>query len=260
METKAGSNDRAQLADSTYLADARKMFVEHGTGPLAQVFGLVIFNFERIDDELLNSEEYKALPEHVKQHITGKNVPAREWILHAPPPPPFIDQTKTYMPFASALMCPQSTGTVTLASANPHDPPICDPKILEHPFDLLNFKIGTRRLLKLVNSEGFAKRNVGQVLGPKSDSDEDIMEYVKTPGVMGTMWHMSSTAKMGLGDDEMACVDTHFRVKGLEGLRIADMSVTPNVLNCHVQAVAYTVGESAAERLIEQYELNKSVF
>lgn len=91
-------------------------------------------------------------------------------------------------------------------------------------------------------------------MAPKSMSDEDIMEYARE--TTATTWHMSCTAKMGKPDDEMAVVDTHFRVKGLVGLRVADMSVTPFLPNCHTMAVAYQIGEMAAERLVAEYDLN----
>jgi hypothetical protein len=56
-------------------------------------------------------------------------------------------------------------------------------------------------------------------------------------------------------DDATRVVDSHFRVNGIESLRIADMSVTPFLLSCHLQAPAYCIGASCAERLVEQYSL-----
>ena len=61
---------------------------------------------------------------------------------------------------------------------------------------------------------------------------------------------------MGLPDDPDAVVDTHFRVKGLQGLRVVDMSVAPFVPNCHTVAWAYQIGEMGAERLVEEYGLS----
>lgn len=105
-----------------------------------------------------------------------------------------------------------------------------------------------------MTSPSLAKDTVSTLMAPKSMSDEDIMEYARE--TTATTWHMSCTAKMGKPNDELAVVDTHFRVKGLVGLRVADMSVTPFLPNCHIMAVAYQIGEMAAERLISEYDLN----
>jgi choline dehydrogenase-like flavoprotein len=67
--------------------------------------------------------------------------------------------------------------------------------------------------------------------------------------------HMCGTAKMGPESDEMSVVDTSFRVHGLKGLRVADMSVTPFAPNAHTMAPAYQIGEMCAERLVAQYGL-----
>jgi choline dehydrogenase-like flavoprotein len=66
---------------------------------------------------------------------------------------------------------------------------------------------------------------------------------------------MTGTAKMGKVGDKDAAVDNGFRVFGVEGLRVADMSVVPVLTNNHTQATAYVVGATAAEVLIKEYGL-----
>ena len=68
------------------------------------------------------------------------------------------------------------------------------------------------------------------------------------------MWHMCGTVKMGKPDDVNACVDEDCRVRGVQGLRVVDMSIVPSVPNAHTQAVAYVVGATAAEKLIAEYQ------
>ncbi|KAF2099216.1 alcohol oxidase [Rhizodiscina lignyota] len=254
LQIRDDLNDLSQLADQAFAEAAKKQFIESGTGAYAQAYGIVIMAFNNATEELLSSPEFKALPPDVQAHICKRNVPVIEWINLAPPVPPAFDQTKTYLPACQVLMSTQSRGTVTLASANPDDAPICDPKIMTHPFDLLNYKLGMKALLKVLRSDAFARNTMSWVLAPRSDSHEDIMDHCAQ--TIATAWHMSCTAKMGRADDEMSCVDTDFMVRGLEGLRVADMSVTPFVFNCHVQSVAYTIGETAAERLIAEYALD----
>lgn len=67
---------------------------------------------------------------------------------------------------------------------------------------------------------------------------------------------MSCTAAMGTNEKE-AVVDSRFKVFGVEGLRVVDMSVTPFVINAHTQSVAYILGELGAEVLAEDYGLGE---
>lgn len=67
---------------------------------------------------------------------------------------------------------------------------------------------------------------------------------------------MSCTAAMGQNEEE-AVVDSRFRVFGVEGLRVIDMSVTPFVINAHTQSVAYILGELGAEVLAEDHRLGE---
>jgi choline dehydrogenase-like flavoprotein len=61
--------------------------------------------------------------------------------------------------------------------------------------------------------------------GPKSESREDLEAYSEEQTMMA--WHASGTVKMGKKGDESACVDSEFKVNGLERLRVVDMSVAP---------------------------------
>lgn len=77
---------------------------------------------------------------------------------------------------------------------------------------------------------------------------------------------MCGTVKMGKPAEPDTCVDKDFRLAGLQGLRVVDMSVAPlmskwvlllhslvtltmfdGVNSAHTQAVAYVIGETAAE-------------
>ena len=73
----------------------------------------------------------------------------------------------------------------------------------------------------------------------------------------GTVWHASGTCKMGKEGDEEAVVDKTFRVRGVEGLRVVDMSVAPVVTNNHSQATAYLIAQKAAEKMVQEYGLDR---
>ncbi|KAI4086119.1 MAG: hypothetical protein LQ344_007832 [Seirophora lacunosa] len=58
---------------------------------------------------------------------------------------------------------------------------------------------------------------------------------------------------MGKAEDEGTCVDTSFKVVGLEGLRVVDMSVAPFLPSAHTQAVAYQIAQTASEKMVGEY-------
>ena len=64
-------------------------------------------------------------------------------------------------------------------------------------------------------------------------------------------YHPSSTCAMGPDGDKNAVLDSRLRVRGVRGLRVADVSSIPRVNNGHTQMVAYGVGEGAAEMIKE---------
>ena len=84
---------------------------------------------------------------------------------------------------------------------------------------------------------------------PASDSDDDVLDYWSKNAT--STWHPSCTVKMG--NDEEACVGSDFRLRGLQGMRVVDLSVLPFLLNCHPVSIAYLVGEIAAEKIASDH-------
>ena len=253
IELKPGSDERPSLADPEFVAAARAQFEKDGAGPLAVLYNLQQMGWLRPSEALEQSEEFKSLSEDEKRHFAHPTVPTWEICSHSPPLHPAAKPDKSYSTIIIIGMMPQSHGSVTLASPNPQDAPICDPNLFSHPFDRRNAIEATRIAYKVATSPLLAEDTESIFSAPKSMSDEDILEYAKE--FTQTTWHMSCTAKMGKESDPKAVVDKNFKVIGLEGLRIMDVSVTPFTPNCHTVAVAYQIGEMGAERLIKEYGL-----
>ena len=76
-------------------------------------------------------------------------------------------------------------------------------------------------------------------------SDDALDAYLFR--TLGTARHVSGTCKMGPASDAMAVVDQYLRVQGIEGLRVADASVVPNVPRANMNATAIMIGERAAD-------------
>lgn len=82
--------------------------------------------------------------------------------------------------------------------------------------------------------------------GQNIQSDEEILDYVR--GSAQSMHHWAGTCKMGV--DPAAVVDPQLRVYGVNGLRVADASIIPNIVSANTNAVAYVIGEKAAEMIL----------
>lgn len=154
--------------------------------------------------------------------------------------------------FAAVVMNAQSRGSVKLSSADPAVPPLIDLNYLSHPYDRRVIIEGLRAVTKLSEVPSIAAITERRLEGPSGDvDDETFLEHAKA--AVNPVWHFAGTCRMGRDDD--AVVDKHFRVKGIKGLRVADLSVAAVLPNNHTQSTAYLVGEIAAEKLIAEYNL-----
>ncbi|KAL8865234.1 MAG: hypothetical protein Q9174_006997, partial [Haloplaca sp. 1 TL-2023] len=167
-----------------------------------------------------------------------------------------VEAPEKYISTPVSLMSLQSRGTVTLRSNNFADPPNIDPNFLKEPFDKRVAIEAVREAMAFLDSPALKRDHVRFAAEPKSLSDSDILDFVSKTAI--SMWHMCGTVAMGSPDSTDTCVDSEFRVKGVDGLRVADMSVAPFLPSAHTQAIAYLAGQTAAEKIIAEYsELEK---
>ena len=82
-----------------------------------------------------------------------------------------------YLATAVAFMGGQAAGEVKLRSGNPKDPPLVDPKFLNHPFDRRVAIESVREAFQLLDLPALAKDQIGLAKGPRGRSDEDILVY-----------------------------------------------------------------------------------
>lgn len=254
-EEKTGSHSdwSAFQADPENMVKARHDLETAGTGPLASLHTGLVMGFLKEDSLLDDSKAFKELPSHVQDHMRKPTVPLWELVAHTPALHPTADASKSYLTLIAFVQCPLSQGSVTLRSADPKDPPVVALNLLAHPADRAIARAATRQILNFVKVPSVGNDIVEEVSVPKSQSDEDIDDFWRQN--CNASYHGSCTVKMGPPDSEMACLDSDFRVKGLQHLRVADLSCTPFLLSCHTQAVAYFIGETAAAKLIEEYGL-----
>jgi choline dehydrogenase len=84
--------------------------------------------------------------------------------------------------------------------------------------------------------------------GPDCLTDNDLRQFIKNEA-----WghHASCTNKMGPRSDEMAVVDSRFRVHGTEGLRVVDASVFPRIPGLFIVVPIYMIAEKASDVILE---------
>jgi choline dehydrogenase len=142
---------------------------------------------------------------------------------------------------------PKSRGWVKLRSTNPADAPRILINLLDDPADL-EAMVRAIRLSRSVYAQSPLREMIrGEVLpGPGTDNEADLKEYLRRN--VGHRSHPVGTCKMGR--DPNAVVDPQLRVHGMEGLRVADASVMPDIPSGNTNLPAIMVGERAADLVL----------
>lgn len=147
------------------------------------------------------------------------------------------------------LLRPRSTGTVTLSSPDPTAKPLIDPRYLSDPdgHDRRTLLAGMQVCEDLLATPALRALTDGTYVVPEGAEALDPGERAEriVDGFAHTLYHPTSTARMGA--DGASVVDPQLRVRGVEGLRVADASVMPQIIRGHTNAAAIVIGERAAE-------------
>jgi choline dehydrogenase len=159
-------------------------------------------------------------------------IPAAAWVL------------------AAAIVRPTSRGHLTLASADPRVAPLIYPNFLSTEQDIKALTRSVEICRELGNShhlKPYAKREV--MPGPMKG--KELERFIRNAA--GTYFHETCTAKMGR--DEMSVVDGQLRVYGIDGIRIADGSIMPEITTGNTMAPCVIIGERCAEELKAKYRI-----
>ena len=144
----------------------------------------------------------------------------------------------------AAYMRPKSRGTVKLKSANPDDHPLIDPNYWQEPIDLKNGIHGLRIARDILRQPALKPFLAEEALpGAAVQTDKDFFEYCCRNAK--TQHHPVGGCKMGI--DAMAVVDPQLRVHGIDGLRVCDSSIMPQINSSNTNAAAIMIGEKAAD-------------
>jgi 5-(hydroxymethyl)furfural/furfural oxidase len=134
-----------------------------------------------------------------------------------------------------------SRGSLTLASADPTQDPHLELNLLSDERDLIRMEDGLQRVRELIQHPAFLEIALGPPMAPRSRAE--ILGQVKD------VMHICSTARMGSPRDPASVVDPECRVVGVEGLRVVDASIMPEVVRANINLTVIALAELMAKRL-----------
>ncbi len=160
-----------------------------------------------------------------------------------------LDPTKGVVVILPNPVQPHSEGSITLASADPNDKPIIDLNYFDDPHDVNVMLAAMRKGLEIAASwpgDGLGALMVPPLLAERhgydaSDGPSDALLEDMARHYSLTVYHLVSTCRMG------DVVDPSLKVFGIDGLRVADASVMPNIVSGNTNAASIMIGEKAAE-------------
>ncbi len=146
----------------------------------------------------------------------------------------------TIMP---TLIYPKSRGTLRLASADPSAAPVIDPGYLTEPDDSRLLLDGIELIRDVMASKIIASQ-VSLELNPGPGFGDRAALARELPNRATSVYHAVGTCRMGT--DDRAVVDPALRVRGIDGLRVADASIMPSITGGNTNAPAMMIGEHCA--------------
>lgn len=147
------------------------------------------------------------------------------------------------------VLRPRSRGSVSLASADARDSPLIDTAFFEDDHDLQLLMQGARIQQRILESRSFDPYRERMLHPVAKDDDKDLERDIRARA--DTQYHPVGTCKMGPDSDALAVVDDQLRVRGVEGLRVADASIMPTLIGGNTNAPSIMIGEKAADLIRE---------
>ncbi len=203
-----------------------------GTGPLAQM-PLTCWAFRKTAPELDRAD--------VQFFFSPVSINASAWF-------PGIRKGAGHLVTArNALRYPGSRGSVKLASTDPTVAPRIVTNLLSDERDVQSLARAVRQTRELMSTAPLS-RLIDREMAPSANqiSDEALLAFVRQNARPSC--HPSCTCAMGDGVD--AVVDAQLRVRGIEGLRVADASIMPNIIGGNLNAAVIMIAEKASDLIL----------
>lgn len=154
----------------------------------------------------------------------------------------------------ATLLAPDSRGSLRLRSADPEAEPRINPRHYAERSDLERMKRGVREAWALMQAEPM-QEYTGKGYSPKApfgegrEGEQAMEHWIRQ--YSEALYHPTGTCRMAPGSDPHAVVDARLRVHGLEGLRVADASIMPEIVRGNTNAACVMIGEKAADMMLD---------
>lgn len=154
-------------------------------------------------------------------------------------------------PAITASVCnlrPESRGVVEITSPDPHEAPRIAPHYLSTEGDRRVAVDAIRQARAIMGQAPMARYRPQEIKpGPEAETDADL---VRAAGNIGTtIFHPVSTVRMG--PEDSAPLDARLRLRGVDGLRVADASVMPTITSGNTNAPTIMIAEKASDMILE---------
>jgi choline dehydrogenase len=145
----------------------------------------------------------------------------------------------------------KSEGEINITSSNPREAPKIEPNYLTHKDEVQDLLEGVKLIRKLAQTAQLQAITLDEMSpGIDCKTDAQLIEDIRNNA--DTVFHPCGTCRMG-PDPQDNVVDSNLKVHGLEGLRVVDASIFPNVVCGNINAAAIMVGEKAADLILSEH-------
>ena len=231
IRTVPGPLQKGLRADRIAFHLARAHFF--GTGPAATVMNNV--------QAYLKSDPSEPMPD---VQFLFRVAPLHAGPYFPPFKPAFLDGYGT----RAVVLRPESRGQLGLASADPKAPIRIAPNFFSRDKDLKVIRDGMRMAREVLAQAPLHRfGGVESMPGKEKTTDAELNDYIRATAT--TVYHPLGTCKMGAAGDDSAVVDPELRVKGIDGLRVVDASVMPDLVGGNINAPVIMIAEKAADMI-----------
>lgn len=143
---------------------------------------------------------------------------------------------------------PESRGEIRIKGPDPLTYPTIHPNYLSTLTDQRTIVSGIKIAIRISQQQPLKdKISMRFRPGPEVESDEALLDWARNWST--TIYHPTGTCRMGV--DERSVVDPRLRVRGIDGLRVADCSIMPNIVSGNTNAPAIMIGEKVSDMILE---------
>lgn len=144
-------------------------------------------------------------------------------------------------------LLPQSRGRIGLHSGDPAAAPRIEPGYLSHPDDETVLLQGLKLARRVIAAPPLSRHvRFEQLPGPQAQTDDDLLADIRARAE--TIYHPAGTCRMG--HDPTSVVDPQARVRGVQGLRVVDASIMPQLVAGNTNAPTMALAENVADMLV----------